>query len=104
MVRARCGLPDSSQPVREEEPMSGPGFTRPDLCSISAATEQTDSADAVSSLLSADGYPLASDYSLGPVTPNVAHALVEADFTLHHRDRYDPLYRLGRGQRTEAER
>jgi hypothetical protein len=88
----------------EGEPMSGPGFTRPDLCSIRAATEQTDSADAVSSLLSADGYPLASDYSLGPVTPNVAHALVEADFTLHHRDRYDPLYRLGRGQRTEAER
>jgi hypothetical protein len=36
--------------------MSGPGFTRPDLCSIRAATEQTDSADAVSSLLSADGY------------------------------------------------
>jgi len=104
MVRARCGLPDSSQPVTEEEPVPDPGFTRPDLCSISAVTEQTDSAEAVSSLLSADRYPPAGDYSLGPVTPNVAGALVEADFTLHHRDRYDPLYRLRRGQRTEAER
>jgi hypothetical protein len=84
--------------------MSGPGFTRPDLCSISAATEQTDSADAVGSLLSADRYPPAGDYSLGPVTPNVAHAVVEADLTPHHGDRYDPLYRLRRGQRTEAER
>jgi hypothetical protein len=46
-----------------------PGFTRPDLCSISAVTEQTDSADAVGSLLSADRYPPAGDYSLGPVTP-----------------------------------
>jgi len=81
-----------------------PGFTRPDLCSISAVTEQTDSAEAVRSLLSADGYPPAGDYSLGPVAPNVAGALVEADFMLHHRDRYDPLYRLRRGQWTEAER
>ena len=84
--------------------MSGPRFTRPNLCSISAATEQTHSTDVVSSLLSADRYPPAGDYSLGPVTPNVADALVEVDFTLHHRDRYDPQYRLRRGQRTEAER
>ena len=41
--------------------MSGPGFTRPDLCSISAATEQTEFTDAVSGLLSADSYPLGSD-------------------------------------------
>jgi len=84
--------------------MSGPRFTRPNLCSISAATEQTHSTDVVSSLLSADRYRPAGDYALGPVTPNVADALVEVDFTLHHRDRYDPQYRLRRGQRTEAER
>ena len=36
MVRARCDLPNSSQPVTEEEPVSGPGFTQPDLCSIRA--------------------------------------------------------------------
>jgi hypothetical protein len=84
--------------------MSGPGFTRPDLCSISAATEQTEFADAVSGLLSADGYPLDSDYTLGPLAPNVARTLVEEGFTMHHRDRYDPLFRVRGGQRTEAGR
>jgi hypothetical protein len=84
--------------------MSGPGFTRPDLCSISAATEQTEFADAVSGLLSSDSYPLASDCPLGPVAVNVAHTLVEAGFTLHHRDRHDPLYRLRESQGTEARR
>jgi hypothetical protein len=82
--------------------MSGPGFTPPDLCSISAATEQTEFADAVSGLLSSDSYPMASDYPLGSLVPNVAHTPMEAGFTLHHRDRYDPLYRCHGGQRTEA--
>ena len=84
--------------------MSGLGFTRPDLCSISAATKQTEFTDTVSGLLSADSYPLGSDYPLGPVTPNVARSLVEAGFTLHRHDRYDPLYRFCEGQRTEARR
>ena len=83
--------------------MPGPGFTQPDLCSIRAVTGQADSANAVSSLLSA-GYPLVGDDPLAPLAPDVAHTLVEAGFTLHHRDRYDPLYRLRRGQRTEAGR
>ena len=39
--------------------MSGPGFTRPDLCSIRAAAEQAEHAGAVRGLLSADGYLLA---------------------------------------------
>jgi hypothetical protein len=41
--------------------MSGPGITRPDLCSIHAATEQAELADAVRHLLSADDYPPADD-------------------------------------------
>ena len=45
--------------------MSGPGITRPDLCSIHAATGQAEFADAVRRLLSADGYPLADDAPLG---------------------------------------
>ena len=45
--------------------MSDPGITRPDLCSIHAATEQAEFADAVRGLLSADGYPLADDSPLG---------------------------------------
>jgi len=49
-VRAGCDLPNSSQPVTEEEPMSDPRFTRPDLCSISAATGQVESTGAVRGL------------------------------------------------------
>ena len=45
--------------------MSGPGITRPDLCSIHAATGQAEFADAVRRLLSADDYPLADDAPLG---------------------------------------
>ena len=82
--------------------MSGPDFSRPYLCSISGATEQTEFADAIGGLFSANGYPLASDYSLGSLAPNVAHTLVEAGFTLHHRDRHDPLYRVRGSQGTEA--
>jgi hypothetical protein len=45
--------------------MSDPGTTRPDLCSIHAATEQAEFADAVRRLLSADDYPLPDDAPLG---------------------------------------
>ena len=41
--------------------MSIPGITRPDLCSMHAATEPTELADAVRRLPSADDYPLADD-------------------------------------------
>ena len=54
-VRAGCGLPNSSQPVTEEESMSDPGFTRPDLCSIRAAAGQEELAEAVRGGFSADG-------------------------------------------------
>ena len=75
--------------------MSDPGFTRPDLCSIRAAAEQAEFAGAARGLLSADGYPLAEDNPLAPLARDVARTLVEAGFTLHHCDRYDPLWRLG---------
>jgi len=45
--------------------MPGPGITRSDLCSTRAAIGQAESARAVRSLLSADGYPLADDAALG---------------------------------------
>ena len=61
MVRARCDLPNSSQPVTEEKSMSGPGFARPDLCSIRAADEQEELAEAVRGGFSADGYPRGDD-------------------------------------------
>ncbi len=73
MVRARCDLPDSSQPVVEEEPMSGPSFTRSDLCSILAAVGIAESVGAVRSLLSANAFPLIDDDPLAPLA-GVLHA------------------------------
>ncbi len=41
--------------------MPGPGFARPDLCSIRAAAEQEELAEAVRGGFSADGYPPGDD-------------------------------------------
>ncbi len=41
--------------------MSGPGFARPDLCSIRAAAEQEERAEAAHRGFSADGYPPGDD-------------------------------------------
>ena len=46
--------------------MSDPRFTRSDLCSIRAATGQTEFADAVSGLLGTYSYLLAGDNPLAP--------------------------------------
>jgi Protein of unknown function (DUF2637) len=45
----------------EEESMSDPGFARPDLCSIRAACEQDELAQAARSGFSAASYPLGDD-------------------------------------------
>jgi hypothetical protein len=45
----------------EEEPMSDPGFARPDLCSIRTANEQEELAEAACNEFSSDGYPLADE-------------------------------------------
>jgi len=74
--------------------MSGPSFTRPDLCSINVPTEQAEFGDEVCALFSGDGYPLPGDDLLAPPARDVGRTLVEAGFTLHHRDRYDPVHRL----------
>jgi hypothetical protein len=62
--------------------MSGPGFTRSDLCLIRAAIVQAEPARVVRGLLSADGYPMADDAPLGG----------------------ECLVASRRGERTEAER
>ena len=69
------------------------GFTRPDLCSIRAVIGQAEFA-AVRGLLSADGYPPTDDDQLAPLAQDVARTLIEAGFTLHHRDRHELLWRL----------
>ena len=74
--------------------MSGPGSTRPDLCSTRAISLRAEFTEAVRRLLGADGYPLTNDDPLAPLARDVARFLVETGFTLHHCNRQDPLYRL----------
>ena len=51
------------------------GFTRPDLCSIRAADEQEELAEAVRGGLSADGYPLADDDPPAPLASGIDRAI-----------------------------
>ena len=55
--------------------MSGPGFARPDLCSIWAAAEQEELAEAVRGGYSAGGYPLADDDPPAPLTSGIDRAI-----------------------------
>ena len=59
----------------EEEPMSDPGFARPDLCSIRTADEQEELAEAVRGGFSADGYPLGDDDPPAPLTSGIDRAI-----------------------------
>ena len=55
--------------------MPGPGFARPDLCSIRAADEQDELAGAVRGGFSADGYPLADDDPPAPLASGIDRAI-----------------------------
>ena len=55
--------------------MSGPGFARPDLCSIRTAAEQEELAEAVRGGFSADGYPLGDDDPPAPLTSGIDRAI-----------------------------
>jgi Protein of unknown function (DUF2637) len=55
--------------------MPGPGFARPDLCSIRTADEQEELAAAVRGGFSADGYPLAGDDPPAPLTSGIDRAI-----------------------------
>ncbi len=50
-------------------------FTRPDLCSIHAATEQDELAEAFRGGFSADGYPLAGDDPPAPLASGIDRAI-----------------------------
>jgi hypothetical protein len=52
-----------------------PGFTRPDLCSIPAAAEQTEHAGAARDRFTADGRTLADDYPPAPLTSGIDRAI-----------------------------
>ena len=66
--------------------MPHPGFTRPDLCSIPAATEQTEHAESARDRLTADGRPPAGDDPPAPPGDR-------------HRPRYPPGHCGGRARR-----
>jgi Protein of unknown function (DUF2637) len=55
--------------------MSGPGFARPDLCSIRTADEQEELAQAVRGGVSADGYPMGDDDPPAPLTSGIDRAI-----------------------------
>jgi hypothetical protein len=55
--------------------MSGPGFARPDLCSIRAAAEHEERAGAVRGGFSADGCTLGDDDPAAPLTSGIDRAI-----------------------------
>jgi hypothetical protein len=68
---------------------------RQDLSALRSAAESTELTAAVNGLTDAYGYRLSASHTLWPLARDIARALVEAGFTLHHCGRSHPLYRLG---------
>jgi hypothetical protein len=67
----------------------------PDLGPLRALAEHEELADATGRLADACGRPLHADDPLRPLAADVARALTEAGFTMHHCAQHHPLYRLG---------
>jgi hypothetical protein len=67
----------------------------PDLGPLRTLAEREELADAVSRLADGYGRPLPAGDPLAPLASEVARALTEAGFTLHHCAQHDPQYRLG---------
>jgi hypothetical protein len=72
-----------------------PAMEEPDLAPLRAAAEGAEFADAAAGVTDAYGRPLAAGDPLAPLAADIARALTEAGFTLHHCDRGHPLCRLG---------
>ena len=71
------------------------GDEPPDLGPLRALAEREELASVVGRLADAYGRPLRDDDPLKPLATDVARALTEAGFTLHHCAQRHPLYRLG---------
>lgn len=67
----------------------------PDLGPLRALAEREELADAAGCLADAYGRPFRGDDPLRPLATDLAWALTEAGFTLHHCAQHNPLYRLG---------
>ena len=68
---------------------------QPDLGPLRAASEAAELAQAVSGLVSADGYRLADSDPLAPLARDIARSMIEAGLPLHHCASHDLRYRLG---------
>lgn len=71
------------------------GEEPPDLGPLRAVAEREELADAVSRLADAYGRPLPADDPLAALAGDIARALTEAGFSLHHCAQEHPLSRLG---------
>ena len=71
------------------------GLESPGLGPLRALAETAEFAEAVARLADAYGRPLPADDPLAPLARDIARALTEAGFTLHHCSSSHPLYRLG---------
>jgi hypothetical protein len=67
----------------------------PDLGALRPLAKREELAGAAGRLADAYGRPLRDDDPLRPVASDIARALTEAGFTLHHCPQHHPLYRLG---------
>jgi hypothetical protein len=67
----------------------------PDLGPLRVLAEHEELADAAGRLADAYGRALRGDDPLRPLVTDVARALTEAGFTMHHCAQHHPLYRLG---------
>jgi hypothetical protein len=67
----------------------------PDLGPLRAAAEREELAEAQARLTDGFGYRLSPSDPRAPLPRDVARALTEAGFTLHHCARHHPRYRLG---------
>jgi hypothetical protein len=70
----------------EEAPVLGP---------LQGAAEAAELAEATAGLTDGSGGPLPAEDPLRPLACEVAQALTEAGFTLHHCARHHPRHRLG---------
>jgi hypothetical protein len=71
------------------------GDEPPDLGPLRALAEAAELAEAMATLADPYGRPLPADDPLAPLACDIARALTEAGFTLHHCAQSHPLYRLG---------
>lgn len=67
----------------------------PDLGPLRALAEREEFAEATERLAHAYGRSLRDDDPLRPLAHNIARALTEAGFTLHHCAQHHRLYRIG---------